>query len=69
MTVALMEMDVAVDTVEVVTLAVSPAIFCYFAESSVLVGNTGEDLRSGEVYDAMISSDDKSARMELFHSR
>jgi len=27
----------------------------------------GEDLRSGEVYDATISSNDKSTRMELFH--
>jgi len=52
---------------EITTLAGLPAMFCYFAESSVVVGNTGEDLRSGEVYDATISSDGKSARLELFY--
>jgi len=57
----------SIDTEKVAALARSPAIFRYFAESSVVVGNTGEDLRSGEVYDEKISSDDKSARMELFH--
>ena len=57
----------SIDTEKVAALARLPAIICYFAESSVVVGNTGEDLRSGEVYDATISSDGKSARMELFH--
>ena len=64
MTVALAEGDVAVDTEEVATLAGSPAIFFCFKESSVVVENTGEDLNSGEVYDATISSDDKNALME-----
>jgi len=65
--VVLTERKGPVNIAEITTLARSPAIFCYFAESSVVVGNTGEDLRSGEVYDATISSDGKSARMELFH--
>jgi len=69
MTVALAESDVAVDTEEVATLAGSPAIFFCFKESSVVVENTGEDLNSGEIYDATISSDDKSTRMELFHGQ
>jgi len=67
MTVALAEGDVAVDTEEVATLVGSPTTFCYLEESSVLVEKKGEDFRSGEVYDATISSDGKSARMELFH--
>jgi len=67
MTVALAERNVAVDAEEVATLVGSPAMFCYFAKSSVVIGNTGEDWRSGEVYDATMSSHDKSIRMELFH--
>ena len=53
MAIALAESEEPVNTQEVATLAGSPAIFCYLAESSDVIGNTGEDLRSGEVYDAM----------------
>jgi len=67
MAVALAESAEPVNTEDIATLVGSPAMFCYFAKSSVVIGNTGEDLRSGEVYDATISSDGKSARMELIH--
>ena len=61
MAVTLAESEGPVNTEEVITLTGSPAIFCYLAENGDVIGNTGEDLRSGEVYDDTISSDDKRA--------